>query len=168
MNKLHYTIMSLLIAFLMLACSNDAREGEQGSTEAEVNEVQHSPSSEVAPSGEEGSIVGTWGFRFGDKQMRVVYRADGTYESESILAGAVFQLHGTYEFDGKTLISTPTRVTTSDTADATVLENIRKANEHIKEEPGALVEVSTVMWQGKDAFTATLQRGGELYYVREQ
>jgi hypothetical protein len=168
MSKLYCTIISLLLAVSLLACSNETKESEQSSAEKQVNQVQHSPASEVATSGEEGSIIGTWAFRFGDKEMRVTYYPDGSYESESILGGAVFQLHGTYDFDGKTLTARPVRVTTSDSTDTEALENVRKANEHIQEDPDALVEVSTITWQGKDTFTAFLEKGGQLRYVRQQ
>lgn len=170
----------MMVAFLMLACSGE-KQPETGAIATDTAQVLHAPSrpttqpqqasesaGQPSQTGTSQSLVGTWSFALGQRQMVVTYKSDGTFDSESTMGGARLELHGTYDFDGNTLVSHPLEFSTSDTVDAKAAEVVKQLNDRIKQNPKAVTEEVTVKFKGNGKFTASNNQGQSVTFTRMQ
>jgi hypothetical protein len=175
--------MALIAVIMLLSCSGNKQPKTEvttadstqtlqsparpavGSEEAPERAAEPSQTSQpVTPQ----SLVGTWSFTLGPKQMVVTYNSDGTFNSESTLGGSRLELHGSYELNGNTLVSHPASFTTSDTTDAKAVKIVKELNDKIKEDPKSVTEVVTIELQGNSRFTAHDNQGHSITYTRMQ
>ncbi len=177
--RLLQTLVTLIALLLMIACSGKKKPEPQTMT-VDTTQVLHAPPSKPTTQGQETtemaaesaqtgvseSILGTWSFALGEKQMVVTYKSDGTFESESTMGNSRLELDGTYELNGNRLVSRPTAFSASDTTDAKAADIVNQLNQRIKQDPKAVIERVTIKFEGNGKFTATYPQGNSITFTR--